>query len=422
LLRILKYNFRILNNSNLRCLTEDGIIRDMKYVKRDIETCLAQALEMFPAVVLTGPRRAGKTYMLRKALPRASYVQLEDVDVLQSVRADPRGFLDSLKLPVIIDEIQQTPELFNYIRSRIDAEPDKKGLWILTGSQESLLMRGVGESMAGRAGILRLMPFSHRESKNVSPFSGGYPEALAAGKNAALWYSSYVQTYLERDVRSIVAVKNLATFHRFLKILATRHGQMLNKTDIASPLGVSVPTLTEWLNVLEMSGLILRVAPYYRNAGKRLVKTPKIYFTDSGLACYLLGIRSQQELESSPFSGAVFEGFVISEILKAQQSEGHEGEVYYFRDEQGLEVDIVLSPRESEIVFAECKKSVTVTPDMSASMRRLSASFGREGSKTSMYLIHNPPKTGRVAPTVGEGVCAVSPSEFIETVYSRRIG
>ena len=388
----------------------------MKYIRRDIEGCLARALKLFPAVVLTGPRRAGKTFMLKNILPNASYVQLEDMDILQSVRADPRGFLDSLALPAVIDEIQQAPELFNYIRSRIDAEPDKKGQWILTGSQESLLMQGVGESMAGRSAILRLSPFSQHENKNVSPFSGGYPEALAAGKDAALWYSSYVQTYLERDVRSVVAVRNLATFHRFLKILATRHGQMLNKTDIAAPLGISVPTLTEWLNVLEISGLILRVAPYYRNAGKRLVKTPKIYFADSGLACYLLGIRARQELMSSPFSGAVFEGHVISEIVKMQQATGHEGEVYYFRDEQGLEVDIVFSPRESEIVLAECKMSATVTPAMSAPMRRLAASFGREGFKTSMYLVHNPPKTGRVSPTAGEGVCAISTSGFIEAV------
>ena len=376
-------------------------------------------MRMFPAVVLTGPRRAGKTFMLKKALPSATYVQLEDMDVLQSVRADPKGFLDSLALPVVIDEIQQAPELFNYIRSRIDAEPDKKGRWILTGSQESLLMRGVGESMAGRAGILRLSPFSQRESKNVSPFSGGYPEALAAGRNADLWYSSYVQTYLERDVRSIVAVRNLATFHRFLKILATRHGQMLNKTDMAAPLGVSVPTLTEWLNVLETSGLILRVAPYYRNVGKRLVKTPKVYFADSGLVCYLLGIRSRKELKSSPFAGPVFEGHVISEIVKAQQASGREGEVYYFRDEQGLEVDIVLSPRESEMVLAECKASATVTPDMSVPMRRLASAFKREGCMPSMYVVHNPLKTGRVAPTVGEGVGAVSTGEFIDAVFGR---
>jgi predicted AAA+ superfamily ATPase len=168
----------------------------MNYIERKIESCLKQSLEMFPAVVLTGPRRAGKTFMLRNVLRDAAYVQLEDPDTLVSVKADPRGFLDGLSLPVIIDEIQQVPELFNYVRSRIDAEPEMKGRWILTGSQESILMRGVGESMAGRAGILRLSPFSQMESEKVTPFTGGYPEALAAGKNASLWYSSYIQTYL----------------------------------------------------------------------------------------------------------------------------------------------------------------------------------------------------------------------------------
>ena len=374
-------------------------------------------LETFPAVVLTGPRRAGKTFMLKNIMRDAAYVQLEDPDTLLAVRTDPQGFLDSLTLPAIIDEIQQAPELFNYIRSRIDAAPDQKGRWILTGSQESLLMRGVGESMAGRAGILRLSPFSLTESANVTPFTGGYPEALAAGRNATLWYSSYIQTYLERDVRSILAVRNLMTFHRFLKLFATRHSQMLNKTDIASALGISVPTLTEWLNVLEMSGIIVRVPPYYRNAGKRLVKTPKVYFTDSGLVCHLLGIRSAAELAASPFAGAVFEGFVVSEVLKAQHAAGLEGEVYYFRDEQGLEVDIVLSPREGMVMLAECKMSATITPDMSAPMRRLAQALSREAGEITMYLVHNPPESGRIAPTVGEKVRACTPRLFVEELF-----
>ena len=389
----------------------------MNYIERKIESCLKQSLEMFPAVVLTGPRRAGKTFMLRNVLRDAAYVQLEDPDTLVSVKADPRGFLDGLSLPVIIDEIQQVPELFNYVRSRIDAEPEMKGRWILTGSQEAILMRGVGESMAGRAGILRLSPFSQMESEKVTPFTGGYPEALAAGKNASLWYSSYIQTYLERDVRSIIAVRNLVTFHRFLRILATRHGQMLNKTDMAAPLGISVPTLTEWLNVLEMSGIIVRVPPYYRNAGKRLVKTPKVYFSDSGLLCHLLGIRSAAELARSPFAGAVFEGFVVSEIIKAQQSAGNEGEVYYFRDEQGLEVDVILSPREGCAVLAECKLSATATPEMTVPMRRLAASLGREVDEIKMHLIHNPTRSARISPTAGEGVNVSSVKGFISDVF-----
>lgn len=388
----------------------------MKYIKRKIEPCLMRMLKMFPAVVLTGPRRAGKTFMLRNVLKNISCVQLEDPDILLSVKADPRGFLDGLSLPVVIDEIQQVPELFNYIRSKIDADPDAKGRWILTGSHEPLLMRSVGESMAGRAGILRLSPFSQLETAAVTPFTGGYPEALAAGKDASLWYSSYIQTYLERDVRSIVAVRNLMTFHRFLRILATRHGQMLNKTDIAAPLGVSVPTVTEWMNVLEMSGLVIKVSPYYRNAGKRLVKTPKIYFADSGLVCHLLGIRSTAELEVSPFAGAVFEGFVVSEVIKAQQAAGLERDVYYFRDEQGLEVDIVLSPQEGKAVLAECKMSKTVTPDMSVPMRRLAAALMGKVDDLSMYLVHNPLKSGRATHTAGANVRAVSVKEFIVAI------
>ncbi|MBQ7189195.1 MAG: ATP-binding protein [Kiritimatiellae bacterium] len=389
----------------------------MKYIVRRIEPCVRRMLELFPAVVLTGPRRTGKTFMLRNMLPDAQYVMLEDPDVLLSVKADPRGFLDELSFPVVIDEIQQAPELFNYIRSRIDSSPGEKGRWILTGSQEVLLMRSVGESMAGRAGILRLSPFAQTECTKVTPFSGGYPEALAAGRNASLWYSSYVQTYLERDVRSVIAVKNLMTFHRFLRVLATRHGQMMNKTDIAAPLGVSVPTITEWMNVLEMSGLIVKVAPFYRNAGKRLVKTPKVYFLDSGLLCHLLGIRSDKELSLSPFAGVIFEGFVISEIIKAQHALGNEGEVYYFRDEQGLEVDIVLSPQAGRVVLAECKLSSTISPSMSASMRRLALALDKEKCRIDMRLIHTPSPTGRITSTAGEGVRACSTNEFIAEMF-----
>lgn len=381
----------------------------MRFIERKISATILNAMKTFPAVVLTGPRRAGKTFLLKNLLPKATYVQLEDPDTLLAVKEDPQGFLDGLKLPVIIDEVQQVPEIFAYVRSRIDARPEAKGQWILTGSQESLLMRGVSESMAGRAAILRLAPFSLAENPRVSPFSGGYPEALMAGTSAPLWFSSYVQTYLERDVRSILAVRNLTTFHRFLKLLATRHGQMLNKTAMASPLGVSVPTLTEWINVLEVSGIVALLPPYYRNAGKRLVKTPKIYFLDSGLVCHLLGIRSASALTESPFYGAVFEGFVFSEILKAQWARGEEGEVYFFRDEQGLEVDFVVPFGENVVRLIECKSSATVTPDMSVPMRKVSKAFEAEGLKVSMQLVYNSGKgVGYRAPTAGIGVEAIA--------------
>ncbi len=370
-------------------------------------------MRAFPAVVLTGPRRAGKTFLLKALLPKATYVQLEDPDTLLAVKEDPQGFLDGLKLPVVIDEVQQVPEIFGYVRSRIDARPEAKGQWVLTGSQESLLMDGVSESMAGRAAILRLAPFSLAENPRISPFSGGYPEALAAGASAPLWFSSYVQTYLERDVRSILSVRNLMTFHRFLKLLATRHGQMLNKAAMAAPLGVSVPTLTEWINVLEVSGIVALLPPYYRNAGKRLVKTPKAYFLDSGLVCHLLGIRSAAALAESPFCGAVFEGFVFSEILKAQWARGEEGEAYFFRDEQGLEVDFVVPAGADGVRLVECKSSATVTPDMTAPMRKVAKAFASDGIEPSMQLVYNPRKgAGYRAPTVGPGVSALSLPEF----------
>lgn len=385
----------------------------MKVVERKISAALLRAMEQFPAVVLTGPRRAGKTFLLKHLFPRATYIQLEDPDTLLAVKEDPRSFLAGLTLPAIIDEVQKVPELFAYVRSRIDAQPEQKGQWILTGSQESLLMEGVSESMAGRAAILRLAPFSLAEDARVCPFTGGYPEALAAGEGAALWYSSYVQTYLERDVRTILAVRNLSTFHRFLKVVATRHGQMLNKTALASPLGISVPTLSEWLNVLEMSGIIALLPPYYRNAGKRLVKTPKLYFLDSGLVCHLLGIRTASALVDSPFSGAVFEGFVVAEALKAQWARGEEGEVYYFRDEQGLEVDLVIPVSGAEVSLIECKSSATVNPSMSLPMRKLAKQFGAEGLRVQCQLVYSPQCGASRAPTVGADVAALSLGEFV---------
>ena len=393
----------------------------MEYVHREIEGCLARALKHFPAVVVTGPRRSGKTCLLRHALPGAAYVLLEDPDTRLAVKSDPRGFLDSLALPAIIDEIQHAPELFAYIRTRIDAAPEEKGRWILTGSQESSLMGGVGESMAGRAAILRLPPFSVRESPLVSPFAGGYPEALAAGPEAAgLWFSSYVQTYLERDVRNVLAVRDLGAFQRFVRLLATRHGQMLNKTAMAAPLGVSVPTLGYWLDVLETTGIVMRVPPYYRNAGKRLVKTPKVYFADSGLACHLLGIRSAAELAASPFAGAVFEGFVLAEVLKAQSAAGLPGEVYYFRDEQGLEVDLLVSPGEGRLALAECKATATPLPSMATGMRRLAAALGGEAGEVSMHLVHRPVPGAAMAPTLAPGVERCSVEGFLDRLFPKQ--
>jgi hypothetical protein len=272
---------------------------------------------------------------------------------------------------VILDEIQNAPDLLNYIRSRIDRHPAPKGRWLLTGSQEAPLMKGVTESMAGRAAILQLWPLSSSEDKRVSWFQGGFPEILARPRGAALWFQSYLQTYLERDVRALSAIRDLSTFRRFLALLASRTGQILNKTDMAAPLGVSVPTITQWLSILEITGQILLVPPYFENFGKRLIKSPKLYFVDAGLVCHLLGIERLAALAHSPFAGAIFEGFVASEIVKTQLNRGKRRELYFFRDEQGLEVDFIVPAGPAKLLLLEAKATRTLRPEMATPLGRL---------------------------------------------------
>ena len=389
----------------------------MRYLHRELETQVLQAARSFPAVVLTGPRRAGKTWLLRHILPKASYYLLEDPSLVARLRADPHGFLDALEPPAILDEVQHVPEVFALVRARLDEHPRLTGQWFLTGSQEAPLMRGVTESMAGRAAVLQLLPLSTRESDKVNLLRGGYPEAVARPGTARLWFSSFVQTYLERDVRAVTAVKDLATFRRFLALLASRHGQVLNKTDLAAPLGVSVPTITQWLGVLETTAQILVVPPFYENLGKRLIKSPKVYLADAGLACHLLGIDTASELAKSPFLGALFEGFIASEILKAQANSGRRRELYYFRDEQGLEVDFLLPGRGGAISFVECQAGRTVTPAMAGSMQRLAEAFQTHrtgGKEVDLSLVYQPAKAGGAAiHAVAPGVRAVAWREFV---------
>ena len=344
----------------------------MANIPRLISSHLVAALRRFPAVVVTGPRRSGKTTLLRSSVPAAQYVLLEDPDVQDRVRSDPRAFIESLRPPVIFDEIQNTPRLLDYVRSMIDARPRKMGQWLFTGSQEAPLMQGITESMAGRAAILQLLPFSLAESAKVSLLLGGFPEVVLRPRGRELWFSSYLQTYIERDVRSVANVRDLPTFRRFLSLVASRHGQMLNRSDLAAPLGVSVPTISEWIHILEITGQIILVPPYFENFGKRLVKSPKIYWCDTGLACHLLGIESQSELERSPFLGSIFEGSVAAEILKSQINRGRRKELYYFRDQQGLEIDFLVPQPHARFWLVEAKATKTVHPSMASPMLSLS--------------------------------------------------
>lgn len=377
----------------------------MAFVRRALTEQLVRAARAFPAVILTGPRRAGKTTLLRHLFPGATYHLLEDPDTVARIRADPRAFLDDVSLPVILDEIQNVPEIFNYVRARIDQAPRKRGQWLLTGSQEAPLMKGMTESMAGRAAVLQLLPFSVIEQPKVSLLRGGFPEVVARPSSADLWFRSYVQTYLERDVRAVSAIRDLATFRRFLSLLASRCGQLLNRTDLAAPLGVSVPTISEWLSILEVTEQILLVPPFYENFGKRLVKSPKLYFVDSGLAGHLLGITSEAELNRSPFLGPLFEGFVASEIVKQQLNAGRRKEIYYFRDQQGLEVDLVIPGGDRGLTLIEAKATRTVTPAMAESLVRLGAATNRE--KVTSILVHRGAGPGAAFTALRPGVRAM---------------
>ncbi len=386
----------------------------MRYVPRLLEAELRRAARSFPAIILTGPRRAGKTTLLRRLFPKASYRLLEDPDVMSRVRSDPRAFLADLRPPVILDEIQNVPEILNFVRTRVDAEPRRKGRWILTGSQEAPLMRGVTESLAGRAAVFQLLPLSIGESPKVSLLRGGFPEVVAQPAAAAVWFRSYVQTYLERDVRAVSAIRDLATFRRFLSLLASRTGQLLNKTDLAAPLGVSIPTVAQWLSILEVTAQIILVPPFFENFGKRLVKSPRLYFADSGLACHLLGIESERSLGRSPFLGPLFEGFVASEIIKHQIGNGLTRALYHFRDEQGLEVDFVVPAGHGRLALVEAKASRTVTPDMAGPLDRLAKSVTRY--RATGFLVHRPGPDLAGLEAIRPGIRAGSVRDLLATL------
>ncbi|MBM3296592.1 MAG: ATP-binding protein [Candidatus Aminicenantes bacterium] len=370
---------------------------------RTLGLVMRKALRTFPAVVVTGPRQSGKTTLLRALFGKThAFVSLEDPDVRIRAKEDPVAFLDRHRPPVIIDEIQYVPELLSYIKTRID-ERRKPGQWLYTGSQHFGLMQGISQSLAGRAAVLTLLPFSLAErigrgDEALSPegwirslhapsrsratpslssvlLRGNYPEiASRSAVDRQLWCASYISTFLERDVRNLAQIGDLSQFERFLRLCAVRTGQILNLSDLARDVGVSVPTAKRWLSVLEAGYQVYLLYPYYQSLGKRLVKSPKMYFNDTALASYLLGVHDGETLLNSPSFGNLFETMIVIDVLKRFLHSGEMPSLYYLRTRDGLEVDLVLELGQKLHLF-EIKAAMTVWPKHADSLGRALTGF-----------------------------------------------
>ncbi len=330
--------------------------------RRDIIATVRELACYRPALLVTGPRQTGKSTMLRDALPGYRYVSLDLPHVAQEAEESGLEFLARHPAPVIIDEVQYAPKLFRYLKEAIDRDRDLNGRYVLTGSQVFPLFEEASESLAGRISILNLHALSLRElSQGAEPvdrqqilewmFTGGYPEIHANAIEAERFYSDYVATYLDRDVRQMFEVRNLRDFNRFLRLTATRTGQMLQLNSLASDLGIAVNTVKSWLSVLETSGIVRFLEPYYRNLGKRMVKTPKLYYLDTGLACFLAGLKSAKALRDSSILGHMFETLAFGQMVRSYAHRGYHAELYYYRDYSDKEVDFVIPVGEKLELF-----------------------------------------------------------------------
>ncbi len=346
---------------------------------RALTPILQKAVHSFPVTALTGPRQSGKTTLLQSTFPEYNYVTLESPDKLLNIQDDPRGFLTQSPLPWIIDEAQRFPALFSYIQEYVDKEK-KAGHFILSGSQNFLLSQHISQTLAGRIANLELLPLSYQEFKTEPKLSdplslwqylfyGSYPRPYQDNLDTDLWFNAYIRTYLESDVRNMVNIKNLTQFQLFLRLCAGQHGQQLNLNALAQACGISQTTANTWLAILESSYIIFRVRPYFNNFKKRLVKTPKLYFYDTGIVCKLLGLQAPEQLLAHSARGAIFEGFIIAEIAKTLFAKGKTASIYYWRDHTGHEVDLLVEYA-GKLFSLEVKSGMTLTTDLVKSLRK----------------------------------------------------
>lgn len=350
----------------------------MKYLPRNIEQTINKYLALFPVVAITGPRQSGKSTMLKQTWgDKYTYITFDDPLVVERFTIDPKGFINEYKSRVIFDEAQKVPELFHYLKMEVDNARDDYGKFIMTGSCQFTFVKKITETLAGRIGMLTLLPFQKQEiPKNLQELqilAGSYPELITRGyTNIREWYASYLRNYLERDVRSLANIGNLQDFQRLISLLAARTAQELNVSTLSREIGISVRTIQNWISVLQASYIIFLIPSYHRNLGKRIVKRPKLYFYDTGLVCYLTGIRDMEMLEKGPLQGEIFETYVISEMVKAIMHKDKDTALYYFRDNLGLEVDLIIEDRaHKKISFLEIKNSQTAHPRMAQPLRLL---------------------------------------------------
>ncbi len=355
-------------------------------IPRHIEKKLIKAAKQYPVVSVTGPRQSGKTTLVRGAFPEYDYVSLEDPEIRFFAQDDPRGFLQQFHGRVILDEVQRTPDLFSYIQTIVDGQ-NVPGRFILTGSQNFLLVKAISQTLAGRCAVFNLLPFSQDELASVEPlpldqvgkrypqkrsvpgvdlnnrlFQGGYPRIHDKGLEPQDWLRNYYRTYLERDVRDIVNVGDLEAFQRFTALCAGRNGQLLNFSSLASDCGITHTTARRWLSVLETSFLIALLRPHHKNFRKRLIKTPKLYFLDTGLLCYILRIKTAADLTFHGARGAIFEAFVVSEFYKKALNQGQDPDCFFWRDSAGHEIDIIIDAGLT-LTPVEVKSGATVARD-----------------------------------------------------------
>ncbi|MEN4098670.1 MAG: ATP-binding protein [Anaerolineaceae bacterium] len=402
------------------------------YIPRLLGNQILKAANEFPAVVVVGPRQAGKTTLLMKLFGlQYAIVSLEPPDIRLAAQSDPRGFLNLYPPPIVFDEIQYAPGLLPYIKERIDANRNTTGQYILTGSQNLMLMSQVTESLAGRAAVLKLMPLTRRETARITEDSlpwentsmpglpsisllelwqqilrGSYPEPVThPSRDARLWQASYIQTYLERDVRNLRNLGDLTQFQVFLRALAARSAQILNLSDLARDVGIAVNTAKDWISILEANFQIIVLRPYFANIGKRLVKSPKIYFMDTGLLCYLVGLRDADHASAGPMGGAIFENWVITDLYKTYLHRGEEPTMYFWRTTTGSEVDLIIETQ-SGLVPLEIKMSQTPRVEMAKEIRAFRQACAAKALPG--YVIY----PGDMALPLGEGATALPLSKL----------